>query len=189
MKQPVTTQGQIAEHIGAILFLLGQDLAAEGLKDTPDRVARFLVDFLEPHEFAPTSFTEDDVDQMQVVSGIKEWSLCEHHMLPFSITAHVGYIPQGRIIGLSKVPRIVRYYARRLQTQERLTAQIARHVNDVTGALGVICVLEGHHTCVAMRGVERDVTFQTSSLVGCFQDDLGARQEFLSLIRRGSYGG
>lgn len=175
---------EIAGHVRDILVLLGEDPAREGLSGTPDRVARFYLNFLKPAEANVTTFAAETYDQLVVVKDIKGWSLCEHHLLPFKFAAHVGYIPRERVIGVSKIPRIVLRRAARLQLQERLTDEVAHVVSETTGARGVIVVVEGKHTCVAMRGVERDVTMITSSLVGIFQDDLGARQEFLSLIGR-----
>jgi GTP cyclohydrolase I len=131
-----------------------------------------------------TMFSTEHYDQMIVVQGIEGYSLCEHHLLPFKFTAHVGYIPTLKILGLSKIPRIVEQRAHNLQNQERLTDEVATAIDEVSGAQGVIVVLEGWHTCVAMRGIQKEVTMTTSSLRGIFHDDLGARNEFFSHLRR-----
>ncbi|PIQ98742.1 MAG: GTP cyclohydrolase I FolE [Nitrospinae bacterium CG11_big_fil_rev_8_21_14_0_20_45_15] len=177
------------ESIKKILQGLGEDSEREGLKDTPKRVEKSL-------KFLTSGYTADidqlvndalfseSYDEMVIVKDIDLFSMCEHHMLPFIGKAHVAYIPKGKIIGLSKIPRLVDVFARRLQVQERLTTQIAQCLNDVLKPQGVAVVIEAMHLCMAMRGVEKQNSFTTSSaMLGCFKDDARTRSEFLSLIR------
>jgi len=176
------------ESIKKILQGLGEDSEREGLKDTPKRVEKSL-------KFLTSGYTADidqlvndalfseSYDEMVIVKDIDLFSMCEHHMLPFIGKAHVAYIPKGKIIGLSKIPRLVDVFARRLQVQERLTTQIAQCLNDVLKPQGVAVVIEAMHLCMAMRGVEKQNSFTTSSaMLGCFKDDARTRSEFLSLI-------
>lgn len=175
----------IALKVQEILNYLGEDVDREGLRDTPRRVAKFYQEFLDPGSMGDlTAFSYEAYDQMIIVGGIEGWSLCEHHLLPFKFVAHVGYIPLLKVLGLSKIPRIVDMRAHRLQLQERLTDEIANEVEECTNAQGVIVVVDGWHTCVAMRGITKDVTMTTCALRGLFGDDLGARNEFFQHLRR-----
>ena len=176
-------------HIKALIEALGENPRREGLRDTPKRAAnalKFLTqgydqkleDLLNKAVFATRN------DEMVIVRDIELYSLCEHHMLPFIGKAHVAYLPNRKVIGLSKIPRIVDMYARRLQIQENLTRQIADSVLKVTGARGVGVVIEAKHLCMMMRGVEKqNSSMTTSAMLGRFRTDQRTRMEFLTLIR------
>jgi GTP cyclohydrolase I len=171
--------------IRQMILELGEDPEREGLRETPERVMRALHEMTsgyrdEPKAILDCTFTEP-YDEMVVVSGIEFWSLCEHHMLPFHGRATVGYVPDRQIVGLSKLPRLVHCFARRLQVQERLTKQIAEAINEHLNPKGVGVVLEATHLCMAARGVRSASTMSTSCLLGCMRDDASARAEFLHL--------
>ena len=166
---------------------LGEDSDREGLRETPARAARAL-------RFLTRGYGQDvsdlmttfasDTDEMIIVRNIELYSLCEHHMLPFFGTCHVAYLPQGKIVGLSKIPRIVDMFARRLQVQEELTRQIAHCLNDAIGARGVGVVVDARHLCLMMRGVEKQNSVMTTScMLGAFRTQPETRAEFLNLIR------
>ena len=169
------------------LALLGEDPEREGLARTPDRVAKAM-HFLTAgyamtvEEIVGSALFEEEHENMVMVRDIELYSLCEHHMLPFFGKAHVAYIPNGRIVGLSKLPRIVEMFARRLQVQERLTDQVASAIDDVLAPRGVGVVIEAYHMCMMMRGVEKQNSRTiTSALRGVFRDDGKTRDEFLRL--------
>ena len=179
------------EHIREILKALGEDPEREGLKKTPRRMKESL-------EFLTSGYREDvdevmkgfildeEYDEMVICRDISLYSLCEHHMLPFYGKCHVAYIPRGKIIGLSKIPRVVEIFSRRLQIQERLTNQIASTLMEHLNPLGVAVIIEAVHLCMAMRGVQkRDSLIITSSMLGAFRKDPKTRMEFLDLIRGG----
>jgi len=173
-----------------LLLQLGEDPDRPGLRKTPERVARSLRFLTEGYEADPAAilrgatFVEDN-DEMVVVRNIDVFSLCEHHLLPFYGKCHVAYVPRGRIVGLSKIPRVVNAFARRLQVQERLTDQIARCVEEALEPHGVAVVIEALHLCMAMRGVEKQNSQAvTSSMRGVFRQDRSTRMEFLNLIQR-----
>jgi GTP cyclohydrolase I len=172
------------------LVLLGEDPDREGLLRTPDRVARSLRWLTRGYEMTAqdavgSAVFEEEHQQMVLVRDIGFYSLCEHHMLPFFGLAHVAYIPDGRIVGLSKLPRIVEVFARRLQVQERLTEQIATALEDVLRPAGVGVVIEAEHMCMAMRGVQKQGSRTiTSALRGAFRDDSRTRDEFLLLAHQ-----
>jgi GTP cyclohydrolase I len=188
----VTTPSQgidpIAPLISSLLKETGEDPSRPGLIETPSRVARsfrYLLSgyALNLHDLINGAIFEEPYSEMVVVRDIEVYSLCEHHLLPFFGKAHVAYIPSGRIIGLSKLPRIVDMFARRLQVQERLTTEIGDALQSVLEPEGVGVVIEATHLCMAMRGVEKqNSSAVTSSLKGCFRDDDKSRNEFLSLI-------
>ena len=167
---------------------IGEDLSRDGLLDTPKRAAKAMK-FL-THGYSQTvedivngALFDSDASEMVLVSDIELYSMCEHHVLPFIGKCHVAYIPGGKVLGLSKVARIVDMYARRLQIQESLTTQIARSVMDITGAAGVGVIIEAKHMCMMMRGVQKqNSVMRTSSLLGCFRDNDKTRAEFLSLV-------
>ena len=173
----------------AILEGVGEDLNRDGLLDTPERAAKAM-EFL-THGYKQTidevlnnAIFESDSDEMVIVRDIEMYSLCEHHMLPFIGKCHVAYLPNGRVIGLSKIARIVDMYARRLQIQENLTKQIADAVNSVTGGRGVGVIIEAQHMCMMMRGVgKQNSSMTTSSMLGRFRSDINTRNEFLTLVK------
>jgi GTP cyclohydrolase IA len=182
--------GEIVGHYGALvqeqLALLGEEPSREGLQRTPERVAKAM-QFLtrgyhqRVEDVVGEGIFAEEHRNMVMVRDIELYSLCEHHMLPFFGRAHVAYIPDGRIVGLSKLPRIVDVFARRLQVQERLTEEVAEAIDDVLAPLGVGVVIEAYHLCMMMRGVEKQNSRTiTSALRGVFRDDSRTREEFLS---------
>jgi len=172
-----------------IIEQLGEDLEREGLQDTPARAAkamRFLTRGYNQtlDEVVNDALFPSDNSEMVLVRNIELYSLCEHHLLPFIGKAHVAYIPQGKVVGLSKLARIVDMYARRLQIQENMTKEIAEAIQSVTGAAGVGVVIEAQHMCMMMRGVEKqNASMTTSMMLGSFRDNQATRNEFLSLIK------
>jgi GTP cyclohydrolase I len=190
----VTTEPDNADHLASLvrslLVEVGEDPERDGLGRTPTRVARSLRYLLSGYEtrldtLVNGAIFEVPYSEMVVVRDIEVYSLCEHHLLPFFGKAHVAYIPNGRVLGLSKIPRIVDMFARRLQVQERLTTEIADALQGVLEPEGVGVVIEATHLCMAMRGVEKqNSSAVTSSMTGCLRDDDKSRNEFLSLIRR-----
>jgi GTP cyclohydrolase I len=182
-------QDELSSLVARLLAGLGEDPDREGLVDTPERVARSLRHLTEGYDLDATdaigdALFEQEYDEMVLVKDIQFYSLCEHHLLPFFGVAHVAYQPNGRVVGLSKIPRVVDVYARRLQLQERMTRQIAEGLERVTRPHGAAVVIEARHLCMEMRGVEK-VGGQTvtSCMLGCFRDDARTRAEFLELIR------
>jgi GTP cyclohydrolase IA len=177
------------QHIKALLEAIGENPRREGLRDTPKRAAKALRFLTQGYELKLADIVNKAVfttvnDEMVIVRDIELYSLCEHHMLPFIGKAHVAYLPDRKVIGLSKIPRIVDMYARRLQIQETLTRQIADSVLKVTGAKGVAVVIEAKHLCAMMRGVEKqNSSMTTSAMLGRFREDQRTRMEFLTLIR------
>jgi len=168
-----------------LLEALGADLENESLRETPRRVAASLAEMLTPKPFEATTFPNDEgYDELVIARSIPFHSLCEHHVLPFYGVAHVGYLPGERIIGLSKLGRVVEMFARRLQVQERMTVQVARWLEDMLAPRGVGVVLEAEHLCMSLRGVHKPGTRTvTSALLGCVRDDARTREEFLRLTR------
>lgn len=169
-----------------LLISLGEDPDRDGLRETPRRVAKAYAELLDPQPFNPTTFPNDeDYDELVVARGIPFHSLCEHHLLPFHGIVHVGYLPGDRIVGLSKLGRVVDLFARRLQVQERLTSEIAGWLDDHLEPKGVGVVIEAEHLCMSLRGVQKPGTLTaTSALRGLVRDDLRTRQEFLALTGR-----
>lgn len=171
-----------------LLVEIGEDPEREGLLRTPLRVAKawdFIVRGYDQNlkEVLNDAIFEDKCSEMVVVRDIEFYSMCEHHMLPFFGKAHVAYIPQGKVIGLSKIPRILDLYSRRLQIQERITHQVAEALNELLDPAGVAVVLEGRHLCMQMRGVEKQNSFATTSaMLGEFHEEAETRAEFLSII-------
>jgi GTP cyclohydrolase I len=183
-------EGKVARLVRELLLELGEDPAREGLVKTPQRVARAL-DFLTAGARADVQEVINDAlftqrtSSMVIVKDIELYSLCEHHMLPFFGRCHIGYIPDGKVFGVSKLARLVDVYARRLQLQERLTEQISQVVMESIGARGVGVMIEARHLCMMMRGVEKqNSTMVTSSVLGVFRDSLPTRDEFLALVGR-----
>lgn len=181
----------LTEAYSTIISGIGEDLSRDGLLDTPARAAKAM-QFL-THGYQQTldevvngAIFESDSDEMVIVRNIELYSLCEHHMLPFIGRCHVGYLPRAKVLGLSKVARIVDMYARRLQIQENLTKQIATAIHEVTGGLGVGVIVEAQHMCMMMRGVEKqNSSMTTSSMLGRFRSDTNTRNEFLQLAKNG----
>ncbi|MBL6692079.1 MAG: GTP cyclohydrolase I FolE [Pseudomonadales bacterium] len=172
----------------SILTQIGEDPEREGLLDTPGRASRAM-EFLTRgyhqtlEQVVNEALFESDTSEMILVQDIELYSMCEHHMLPFIGKCHVAYVPTGKVLGLSKVARIVDMYARRLQIQENLTKRIAEAIQEVTGASGVGVIIEAQHMCMMMRGVEKqNSVMKTSVMLGSFRDDQSTRMEFLSLI-------
>jgi len=182
-----TTQ-KLAYHYKEILGLLGEDPQREGLLDTPVRVAKAMQFmnqgyYRDAKEIIQSAVFTEDYKQMVVVKDIELYSMCEHHMIPFIGKAHVAYIPNGKIMGLSKVARVVEVFARRLQVQERLTMQIKDAIEDALNPLGVAVVIEAKHLCMAMRGIEKQSSVTTTSdFTGAFLNNSKTREEFLHLI-------
>jgi GTP cyclohydrolase IA len=171
-----------AAAVAELLTALGRDIRSPHLAETPRRVADSFIELLTPRPFEATSFPNDEgYDELVVVTGIPFDSLCEHHLLPFSGTAHVGYVPGARILGLSKFARVVERFARDLQVQERLTHQVARWIDAELAPLGVGVVIEAEHLCMSLRGVQvRGARTVTSSFTGVVRDDERTRREFLA---------
>jgi GTP cyclohydrolase I len=182
--------GKIARLVRELLVEIGEDPDREGLLKTPERVAKALTFLTSGYRtdagqlINGVCFTQE-TSSMVIVKDIELYSLCEHHMLPFFGRCHIGYIPSGRVFGVSKLVRLVDMYARRLQLQERLTEQISRVVMESVDAKGVGVMIEARHLCMMMRGVEKqNSTMVTSSVLGAFRDSVPTREEFLSLIGR-----
>jgi len=180
----------IHDLVESLLLELGEDPDRQGLKSTPDRVARALRELTDgygvhPQDVIADAVFDQDYDEMVVVKDINFYSLCEHHMLPFFGSIHVGYLPRGKVVGLSKIPRLVEVFSRRLQIQERLTRQIAEALNESLSPRGVGVVVEARHLCMEMRGVETPGGhMMTSCMLGTFRRDPRTRAEFLELVRR-----
>ena len=181
---------EIASHVKEILRLIGEDPAREGLLKTPERVAKALQFMTQGYEQDGTEIIQkaifdEEYKQMVIVKDIELYSMCEHHMCPFIGKAHVAYIPNGKITGLSKIARVVETYARRLQVQERLTVQIRNCIEESLHPLGVAVVIEAQHTCMSMRGVQKsNAVTTTSAFSGIFLSSARTRNEFLNLIDR-----
>ena len=182
----------IQDAVTEILIAVGENPTRKGLERTPERVARMYTELLSGYRVDPNKIVGDALfevtyDEMVIVRDIEFYSMCEHHMLPFMGRAHVAYLPSGKVIGLSKIPRIVDVFARRLQVQERMTRQIADFINEALMPKGVAVVVEALHLCTMMRGVKKQNARMTTSTVhGAFRKNLATRQEFLDNISRGS---
>ena len=178
----------IANSVSEILKAVGEDPEREGLIRTPERVARAYQEILGGYQTDPVKLVNGalfnvDYDEMVIVKDIEYFSLCEHHMLPFFGRAHVAYVPKGKVIGLSKIPRIVDMFAHRLQVQERMTQQIAEFIQEVINPWGVGVVIEGQHLCMMMRGIKKEqAKMTTSAMLGGFRKRLETRMEFLNRI-------
>src|SRR5687767_2038828 len=188
---PVTVEG-MAGHVRALISRIGEDPDREGLAKTPERVAKALQFLthgygLDPAAILRSAMFREEYQQMVIVRDIEVYSLCEHHMLPFFGKAHVAYIPNGHIVGLSKIPRIVDAYARRLQVQERLTVDVRNCIEDTLKPLGVAVVIEAQHLCMQMRGIQKQHSIATTSaFTGEFNTEK-TRAEFMRLVTSGSH--
>jgi GTP cyclohydrolase I len=189
---PGADESAAQDAIHSLLVALGEDPDREGLKKTPLRVARMYRELLSGYHVDPKALINEALfdiryDEMVIVRDIEFYSLCEHHMLPFIGRAHVAYIPDGKVVGLSKIPRIVDMFARRLQVQERMTRQIADFISELLDPQGVAVVVEAMHMCSMMRGVKKhDARMTTSAMHGSFRSNASTRQEFLNNISRGA---
>ncbi len=178
----------LAAHYKAILEGLGEDSSREGLQDTPQRAAKAMQFLTKGYqetleEIVNGAIFESDNDQMVIVKDIELYSLCEHHLLPFIGKCHIAYLPNGKVLGLSKFARIVDMFARRLQIQENLTRQVAEAVQSITEANGVAVIIESKHMCMMMRGVEKqNSSMNTSVMLGAFRESQATRSEFLTLM-------
>lgn len=181
---------KLANLYKEVLVELGEDISRNGILDTPTRAAKAMQFLTQGYEqdlntVVNGAIFDSDNDSMVIVKDIELYSMCEHHMLPFIGKAHVGYLPTGKVIGLSKIARIVDMFARRLQIQENLTKQIAEAIQEVTGASGVGVIIEAKHMCMMMRGVEKQNSVMTSStMLGQFRSSQNTRNEFLTLIEK-----
>jgi GTP cyclohydrolase I len=188
MRRMAETSTSLETAVRTLLAEIGEDPSREGLARTPERVRRMYDELTSGYHVDPEALINGacfsvDYDEMVVVRDIEFFSLCEHHLLPFIGRAHVGYLPKGRVIGLSKIPRIVDMYAQRLQVQERLTVQVADFLMEHLEPKGVACVVEATHLCTMMRGVKKQqATMVTSSMTGTFRRDARTRAEFMGLI-------
>jgi GTP cyclohydrolase IA len=188
------TSASFEELVREIIVRLGEDPTREGLARTPERVHHAYEHLTKGYKEDPEAMLKQalftvNYDEMVIVKDVEMFSLCEHHMLPFVGKVHVAYIPNGKVIGLSKIPRLIEIFARRLQIQERLTTQIAETIQKAIAPQGVGVVIEARHLCMMMRGVEKQHSAAvTSSMLGCFRDEQETRSEFLSLIRARSNG-
>ena len=185
-------QDTIQQAVIQMLKAFGENPQRDGLQRTPERVARMYGELLDGYRQDPIALVNDALfevtyDEMVLVRDIEFYSLCEHHMLPFLGRAHVAYLPKGRVLGLSKIPRLVDMFARRLQVQERMTRQIAEFIDELLHPHGVAVVIEGLHLCATMRGVKKhDARMTTSAMLGYFRKSIATRQEFLENISRGA---
>jgi GTP cyclohydrolase I len=190
IETPTLTSASFEDLVREMIVRLGEDPQREGLLRTPERVHKAF-QFLtrgyneDPETMLKKALFTVSYDEMVIVKDVEVFSLCEHHMLPFFGKVHVAYIPNGKVIGLSKIPRLIEIFSRRLQIQERLTTQIAETIQKVIQPQGVGVVIEARHLCMMMRGVEKQHSAAvTSSMLGCFRDEQETRTEFLSLIRQ-----
>jgi len=194
IETPSLTSASFEELVREMIVRLGEDPTREGLLRTPERVQRAYEYLLKGYKEDPESLLKEALftvtyDEMVIVKDVEMFSLCEHHMLPFFGKVHVAYIPKGKVIGLSKIPRLIEIFSRRLQIQERLTTQIAETIQKAIEPQGVGVVIEARHLCMMMRGVEKQHSAAvTSSMLGCFRDEQETRTEFLSLIRQRANG-
>jgi GTP cyclohydrolase IA len=194
VETPTLTSASYEELVREMIVRLGEDPAREGLVRTPDRVHRAYEYLTKGYKEDPDALLKNalftvNYDEMVIVKDVEMFSLCEHHMLPFFGKVHVAYIPNGKVVGLSKIPRLIEIFSRRLQIQERLTTQIAETIQKAIAPQGVGVVIEARHLCMMMRGVEKQHSAAvTSSMLGCFRDTQETRTEFLSLIRNRANG-
>jgi GTP cyclohydrolase I len=193
--EPLTAASLTTQELYRELLLrIGEDPARDGLLDTPERMEKSMEFLTRGYAMDVTTVLHEalfevEYDEMVIVKDVEFFSLCEHHLLPFFGKAHIAYVPNGKVIGLSKIPRVVDVFARRLQVQERLTTQIADAISDAIEPQGVAVILEAQHLCMMMRGVEKQQSATvTSAMRGVFKTQLQTRNEFLSLVRRAGTG-
>ena len=175
----------LEKNIKQFISLVGDDVTRDGLIDTPRRVAKAWGELLIAEDFTLTTFDSNGYDEMIISRDINYYTFCEHHLLPFFGVAHIGYIPNGKIVGLSKLARTVEYYSRRLNTQEYLTDNIAETLNNALKPKGIGVIIEGRHLCQEMRGIKKQGKMITSSLKGIFMEKPKVKQEFFNLISGG----
>lgn len=178
-------QKKIEQSTKQLLIGINENIKREGIKDTPKRVAKAWIELMNKKAFELTTFDSQGYDEMIISKNIKYYTFCEHHLLPFFGKAHIGYIPNKKIVGLSKLARVVDYYSKGLNTQEYLTNNIADLLNDKLLPEGLGVVIEGRHLCQEMRGIKKKGCMITSSLKGVFLNDLAVKKEFLSLTKGG----
>jgi GTP cyclohydrolase I len=190
--EPITAASLTTQELyRELLVRMGEDPTRDGLVDTPERMEKSMAFLTRGYTMDVNTVLHEalfdvDYDEMVIVKDIEFFSMCEHHLLPFFGKAHVAYVPNGKVIGLSKIPRVVDVFARRLQVQERLTTQIADAISDAIDPQGVAVILEAQHLCMMMRGVEKQHSATvTSAMLGVFKTQIQTRNEFLSLVRRG----
>jgi GTP cyclohydrolase I len=194
VKDPTISKATFEDLVREMLVRVGEDPQREGLARTPERVHLAFQHLTrgykeDPQEMLQKALFTVTYDEMVIVKDIEMFSLCEHHLLPFFGKVHVAYIPNGKVMGLSKIPRLIEIFSRRLQIQERLTTQIAETIQEAIHAQGVGVVIEARHLCMMMRGVEKQHSATvTSAMLGCFRDEQETRTEFLSLIRNREHG-
>jgi GTP cyclohydrolase I len=191
--EPITAASLTTQELyRELLVRVGEDPTRDGLIDTPERMEKSMAFLTRGYTMDVNAVLHEalfdvDYDEMVIVKDIEFFSMCEHHLLPFFGKAHIAYVPNGKVIGLSKIPRVVDVYARRLQVQERLTTQIADAISEAIDPQGVAVILEAQHLCMMMRGVEKQHSATvTSAMLGVFKTQIQTRNEFLSLVRRGS---
>lgn len=189
---PDSTESELAKVGENLLKLVGEDLSRPGVVETPDRFARAMLEITSGYRedldtIVNGAIFEEESSEMVVVKNVEFYSLCEHHCLPFFGRVHLAYIPSGRIIGLSKVPRIISLYSKRLQVQERLTGQIATTIEELLQPKGLACMIEAYHFCMMMRGVKvQSSSITTTAMRGFFSKDTGLRSDFLRIVNSGS---
>jgi GTP cyclohydrolase IA len=194
IETPTLTSASFEDLVREMIVRMGEDPKREGLVATPERVHRAYEYLMKGYKEDPQAMLKKALftvtyDEMVIVKDVEMFSLCEHHMLPFFGKVHVAYIPNGKVIGLSKIPRLIEIFSRRLQIQERLTTQIAETIQEAIQPQGVGVVIEARHLCMMMRGVEKQHSAAvTSSMLGCFRNEQETRTEFLSLIRNRANG-
>ena len=173
----------LENNVKEFLDILGEDSNRNGLRDTPKRVARAWIELTTPPEFSLTTFDSNGYDEMIISKNIQYYTFCEHHLLPFFGTVHIGYIPNGTIVGLSKLARTVEYYSKRLNTQEYLTNNIAEFLNTKLRPRGIGVIITGRHLCQEMRGIKKRGEMITSALKGIFLEEPKVKQEFFNLTK------
>ena len=193
--EPITAASLTTQELyRELLVRIGEDPTRDGLVDTPERMEKSMAFLtrgyaMDVHAVLHEALFDVDYDEMVIVKDIEFFSMCEHHLLPFFGKAHIAYVPNGKVIGLSKIPRVVDVFARRLQVQERLTTEIAEAISCAINPQGVAVILEAQHLCMMMRGVEKQHSATvTSAMLGVFKTQLQTRNEFLSLVRRNGSG-